>query len=124
MERRLTALIAEPEFFAMKELKMILAELDVFTCGAAATEDDAVAQALFYRPDLVMADVELRKGDGINAVKRIAAAHRPHVIFIADAWASINPGLRVDQCVRKPLDNRAVGECIRLALRRPTASDG
>jgi DNA-binding NarL/FixJ family response regulator len=46
---------------------------DFAVCGMAATEDDAVAMAEEKLPDLVLVDISLQQGNGIEVIKRINA---------------------------------------------------
>lgn len=46
---------------------------DLEVCGEAATEDEAVVQAEEQRPDLVLVDISLKVGNGLEVIKRIKA---------------------------------------------------
>jgi DNA-binding NarL/FixJ family response regulator len=57
-------------------LENALAELaDVHACGTASTVDEAVTAAATLRPDVVLMDVDLGAGSGIDATARIVETH-------------------------------------------------
>src|SRR5258708_141477 len=66
-----------------------LAEMPEFmgydVCAIAATEDDAVANAVRHRPDLMIVDEHLRKGSGIWAADRILPSRQVSYVFISAA---------------------------------------
>lgn len=51
--------------------RMIDQEADLEVCGEAAGVDDALAKLAATRPDLVIVDVALKQGNGIDLIKRI-----------------------------------------------------
>jgi DNA-binding NarL/FixJ family response regulator len=50
----------------------ISSQADMTVCGEAATEDDAIELVNQLKPDLVVVDISLKSGNGIELVKRIA----------------------------------------------------
>ena len=44
---------------------------DLSVCGEADSEDDALALAMKLRPDLMLIDISLKKGHGLNLIKRV-----------------------------------------------------
>lgn len=50
----------------------ISSQSDMTVCGEAATEDDAIELVNQLKPDLVVVDISLKSGNGIELVKRIA----------------------------------------------------
>jgi DNA-binding NarL/FixJ family response regulator len=66
------------------------AQPDLECLGSAGTVDDALAQIDRHIPDVVLMDIQLRGGNGIECTRRIKASH-PEVsvlILTADASAS------------------------------------
>lgn len=51
---------------------------DLVVCGEADSESTALKQVEELRPDLVIVDLRLRSGDGVDLIKRIRKRH-PHV---------------------------------------------
>lgn len=49
----------------------ISAEKDLMVCGEAATEDEAVLLVKQLNPDLVIIDITLKLGHGMNVIKRV-----------------------------------------------------
>src|ERR1700679_1741052 len=52
---------------------MIEHQSDLAVCGEASDETTAIRQFRRLRPDLVVVDVSLRAGDGLDLIKRIRA---------------------------------------------------
>lgn len=81
-------------------LTEMLAGLGYDVCGLEATEGAAVAAAARHKPDLIIADVTLAKGNGIAAVRRITRAGPvPHVFVTGHGLHVPVPGAVV---LRKP----------------------
>lgn len=73
--REITLLIAEDQTLMREGLRTILELEDGFAVvGLAADGEQAVAQALALRPDVVLMDVQMPRLDGVQATARIAAA--------------------------------------------------
>lgn len=59
-------------------LRAVFAALDVEVIGEATTGDDAVTLALELQPDVVVMDLQMPQGNGIEATRRITRAS-PHI---------------------------------------------
>lgn len=76
-------LIIEDEPLIALDLARLLDEMGHEVCGSAARHEDAVAIASRERPQLVLADIQLRGGDnGIEAVQDILKVVDVPVIFV------------------------------------------
>jgi DNA-binding NarL/FixJ family response regulator len=53
----------------------ISAQKDLEVCGQAATEDDALRLVQQTSPDLVIVDISLKGGHGIDVIKRVKSRH-------------------------------------------------
>ena len=51
----------------------IATQRDLAVCGEAATEDEALIKVKETLPDLMIIDISLRSGNGINVVRRVKA---------------------------------------------------
>jgi len=65
------ALIIEDEFLTALDLKGILHELGFESVEIALCEEDAIEAARRRRPDFITADVRLKQGTGIEALRTI-----------------------------------------------------
>ena len=93
-------LLVEDDVLMGLLLAEMLAELGYGICGLEATEAAAVAAAARHKPDLIIADVILAKGNGITAVERITRAGPvPHVFVTGHGLHVPVPGAVV---LRKP----------------------
>ena len=71
-ERPLRILIVEDEILTADYTKYLLLEMGYEVCGHATNAAAAVRMADTYRPDLVLMDITLGRGeDGISAARRI-----------------------------------------------------
>jgi two-component system, response regulator PdtaR len=81
----LRILLAEDEDLIGLLFSDLLASMGHTVCAIAKTEMDAVAAAVRYQPDLMIVDVRLGMGSGIDAVTEILrAGHIPHLYVSGD----------------------------------------
>jgi CheY-like chemotaxis protein len=81
--RRLRVLVVEDELIVAWELGEVVAQLGHEPLGVAVDGAEALDMARHLRPDLVLMDVRLRRGDdGIAAAEAIRAALPAHVVFV------------------------------------------
>ena len=64
-------LIADDHEVVRSGLKSLLAETDIKIVAEAATGEQAVKLALKHDPDVVLLDIRMPEGDGLNALGRI-----------------------------------------------------
>src|SRR5687768_14843585 len=76
-------MIMEDEPLVALELQIIVEDMGHHVCAVVDTEADAVRQADATSPDLVIADIRLRQGNGIAAMERIADRREVPVIFVS-----------------------------------------
>ncbi|NKE20236.1 response regulator, partial [Neoroseomonas oryzicola] len=78
--RALRILVVEDNAVIGMLLAMTLQAMGHEVCATETTEDGAVAAALRCSPDLMIVDVTLGRGSGINAVETVLRTrHVPHV---------------------------------------------
>ena len=94
----------------------LLEEMGNEVCSIETTEVGAVAAAEFLKPDLLIVDVHLREGSGLNAVERILKrGFIPHIFTTGDRTISgeMASGAVV---LQKPFLDVALGKAIAAAL--------
>lgn len=96
------ALIIEDELLIAAELELILKQIGFLTVAIATTEEDAVRSALRTRPNLIVSDVILEAGTGLNAIARIEQKIDTTVIYVTATPNIAGFGSRM--VVRKPID--------------------
>ena len=69
----LRVLIVDDHMATRSALAMVLSQDAVVVVGEAGSVSEAVAQALRLRPDLVLMDLRLPDGSGVDACQRIRA---------------------------------------------------
>ena len=83
--KALQILVVEDDSLIAMLLVETLAEMGHGVCGVEATESGAVMAALRCRPDLIIADAQLREGNGISAVDEILrSGFVPHLFIGGD----------------------------------------
>jgi CheY-like chemotaxis protein len=106
---------------------MLLAELlagmghDV--CATAATEADAVAAAIRYRPDLIVVDDDLGQGggSGVSAIEEILRTAPVAHVFVTGAPGTVQALRPGDVVVRKPFREADLVRAIDITLDGATA---
>lgn len=69
------ALVIEDELLIALDIEQQLRELGFATVDIAASELEAIDLARQHCPDLITADVELRQGNGISAIREICSRY-------------------------------------------------
>jgi CheY-like chemotaxis protein len=80
--RSIRVLIAEDEAFIALDLESMVESLGGDVLAVSATADDAIVQAKAQRPDVVLMDIRLALGDGIDAAAVIRAQLGTPVVFV------------------------------------------
>lgn len=94
----------------------MLEEMGHEVCGNESTEDEAVAAAETYHPDLMIIDVNLRIGTGIGAVNKINLnGYIPHVFVSADL-TQLNGHKPAAVMLQKPYAYAQLAEAIDRAI--------
>lgn len=78
----LRLLVVEDEALVALDLADIVTRMGATVVATTATEDDAMAAFERHRPDAVLMDVRLRRGDGIAASQRLRTAGPAPIVFV------------------------------------------
>ena len=108
-------LVEDDELLGMI-LSETLDEMGYRVSAIAAGENEAVAAAARYRPDMMIVDVNLAEGSGVKAVERILlTGFVPHVFMSGDVSSLrlLKPGAII---LRKPFTNIDLDRAIHRAL--------
>lgn len=118
--KQFTVLIAEDDDVVRQRLKNTL-NFYFHTVYEAYSGEEAYALFLNHKPSLVISDIEMCDGDGIELVKNIRKITLNTPIIILSAYSKeeyllklIN--LKIDQYIIKPTTNKALFEAISNAL--------
>jgi len=103
----------------------ILSQSDLDVCGQAATQDEAIELVKDSNPDLVLIDISLKSGNGIELVKRIRLLNTTTKMLIVSAFQE---SLYAERALRagalgylnKQETNEKLIEAIRTVLRGET----
>lgn len=112
----LRVLIVENEPIIALLFAEVLAEMGHAVCGCASTQEEAVLAAARLQPDLIIADVRLSEGTGIDAIRDIElAGFVPHVFVSGDVLDSalLNPAAGV---LHKPFQEAQLVMAIKRAI--------
>jgi CheY-like chemotaxis protein len=100
---RAQVLIMEDEPLVALELQILVEDMGHQVCAVVDTEADAVREADATLPDLVIADIQLRQGNGVRAMERIAGRREVPVIFVSGNHTfTPNPQIRTARFIAKP----------------------
>jgi CheY-like chemotaxis protein len=100
---RAQVMIVEDEPLVALELQFIVEDMGHHVCAVVDTEADAVREADATSPDLVIADIQLRQGNGVAAMERIADRREVPVIFVSGNHTfTPNPQIRTARFIAKP----------------------
>ena len=91
-------MILEDEPLVALELRMIVEEMGLTVSCVLDNEADALEEAKSNPPDLIIADIQLRRGNGLSAAEAITrekAAGRPlPVIVVSGNQSMVRPELK------------------------------
>jgi CheY-like chemotaxis protein len=90
-------LIIEDEPIVAMDLESIVEDLGHHVIGVARAHDQAVALAAERQPQLIMADIQLEGGSGIDTVNEILAGASKPVVFI-----TAHPGAYLSALTNRP----------------------
>lgn len=118
-QTRADVLIIEDEPIIAMDIETIVRDLGHNVTGVAVTRDEAVQQAMAFRPGLVLADIQLADdSSGIDAVKDILGEFQVPVIFITAFPERLLTGERPEPTflITKPFQPSTVKAAIAQAL--------
>jgi CheY-like chemotaxis protein len=110
--KTLRILVVEDDSLLGMLLGEVLEGMGHEVCAIAANEDDAVAAAIRYSPDLMIVDVRLGDGSGISAVDKIHLNGAvPHFFVTGDLVnvKLLRPGAEV---IQKPFRDSDLEQAI------------
>lgn len=122
--KTLRVLIIEDEALIALLFEDVLTEMGHRVCGSVRTAKEAIAAAAQCHPDLIIADVRLQDGSGIDAIAEILkSGFTPHIFASGDVLerAKLHPAAGI---LQKPFNDRQLMHAIESAVRfaeAPTA---
>jgi CheY-like chemotaxis protein len=112
----LRVLVIEDDALIAMMLAEVLSGMGHTVCATATTLAEAIAAARQENPDLVLSDVKLRNGNGIDAVEEILRSKPvPHMFMTGDTMG-LKLRLPNAVAVRKPFSEPALAKAIEKAL--------
>ena len=113
-------LIVEDESIIAMEIESYIIKLGYTVIDICSSENDAYKKALEDEVDLILMDIFLREGDGIDAAKRIKRHKEIPIIFLTAHMdeKSIERSLEVDPVayLTKPFNRQELFAAIKIAL--------
>ena len=126
MERALGVAIVDDEPLARRGVRrLVSAQAGFRVVGEAETGTEARELIERARPDVVLLDVQMPDGSGLDAIRRVAAAERPVTIFVSayDDYAVDAFGVRAVDYVLKPFTDARLIESLERAREAHRARD-
>lgn len=96
------ALIIEAEPLVALMIQDVLEENGFDSCAFATAAEEAINAAAERCPDLIVADVDLREGCGIEAVQSICSGKPIPIIFASETFRDPLTRIPTAKTVRKP----------------------
>jgi len=118
---KLRLLVVDDEALIRKGLRNILSTLpDVEIIGECASGQEAIRAISSATPDIVLLDVQMPGGSGLDVVREIGPEHMPPVIFVTayDDYAVNAFDLNAVDYVLKPFEEARLLESLERARRR------
>ena len=121
--KALRVLLIEDDALISMLLAELLAGMGHDVCATAATEADAVAAAIRYRPDLIVVDDDLGQGggSGVSAIEEILRTAPVAHVFVSGAPGTVQALRPGDVVVRKPFREADLVRAIDITLDGATA---
>ncbi|MBZ8132747.1 response regulator [Afifella sp. IM 167] len=111
----LSALIIEDEPLLAQNISEIVSRLGIRVVGMAINEKEAIFKAAETKPGLILADVRLTQGSGLNAISTIRRFHAPRVAYLTAFPSEVlrASGQSEALIVAKPFKEGAVEAAVR-----------
>jgi two-component system LytT family response regulator len=114
----LRIVIADDEFLCREKVKILLrSEPNVQLLAECSKPEETVAALQSLRPDLLLLDIQMSGGSGFDVLDRVAAEHRPRVIFTTayDQYAIRAFEARALDYLLKPFDQQRFHDALERA---------
>jgi len=96
-------MIIEDEPLVALELQLLVEDMGHKVCAVVDTEADALREAEATMPDLIIADIQLRQGNGVRAAERIVRERQVPVIFVSgNQTFTPDPKIHTTRFLAKP----------------------
>jgi CheY-like chemotaxis protein len=112
----LRVLVIEDDALISMLLAEVLSGLGHTVCATATTPAEAIAAARREGPDLVLSDVKLRNGSGIDAIEEILRSRPVPHMFMTGDLVGLHLHLPDAVAVRKPFSSATLVKAIAKAL--------
>lgn len=118
----LRVLVVEDDGLIGMLLAEVLEGMGYSVCGVAASEAEAIAAAIRFRPDVMIVDALLGAGSGVVAVETILRTDNiPHVFVSGDA-ASVRRRRPGAIALQKPYREADLAGAVQKAMRAAVVS--
>ncbi len=113
-------LVVDDELIVALDLQERLTQLGYSVVATVGTADEAVASASALKPELVLMDIRLKGGDGIDAAAAIRRERAIPIVFLTafadDETVARAKRVRPDGYLIKPFEDRELQVVLELAL--------
>ena len=119
--QRFKILIVEDEYIERQAYKIALELAGYVVCGSVSSGEEAIEQAEFEKPDIVIMDIALDgEMDGIEAAKHMISSFGIPVIYVTGYWDEddkMRAGVSKEhEYLVKPIDSSTLVNAIAAAL--------
>jgi CheY-like chemotaxis protein len=114
--KSLRVLVIEDDTLIAMLLAELLAGMGHDVCATVATQAQAVAAAGQHRPDLMLVDESLRRGNGVSAVEEILRAGPIAHVFVSGNARRIQTLMPGAVVIQKPFREAELVSAIEVAI--------
>lgn len=111
-----SVLIAEDDLLISLIIERMLQQLGIEIIDTCRTESEVVEQALTSEPDLVLLDIHLQEGNGIEAFAKIRSTSSVPIIVMTGSYPEITDHPSITNHLIKPFDLNALKESLKVAF--------
>lgn len=117
-----SVLIAEDDLLISLIIDRMLDRIGVEDIIKVRTESDAIDKTQSHKPDLVLLDVHLLEGNGMDAFASIRETSDVPIIVMTGSYPEIEDHPGISNYLIKPFESTALEDSLRLAFQHGSAT--
>ena len=115
-------LVAEDDLLISMIIDRMLDRIGVKEIITVRTESDAIHKTWSHKPDLVLLDVHLLEGNGLDAFASIRETSDVPIVVMTGSYPEIEDHPGISNYLIKPFESTALKDSLRLAFQNGSAA--